>query len=281
VFLLDSSGSIGPDNFKTVQQYTQSITAFLDISANAINVGIIEFSDDQYVIQGLTSNGALINSTLAGLTYYAGSTAQLPGLRAAINMLAGGRANADKVIFILTDGFANVPCGCSDCESEWSSIPSALQYTVGQKIVNNPALTSKQKNTDYKNLCNYQLSDGANWPWGSYTCNSCSWNDPTSWCLPCADAVPVANKVNAWSRNSSGIVPPDPDNPTNGLNSQWRVVAQAVGDAMTNPVGAREIQNLNYIQGGASTVSWTNLQSTISTIVDQACNQVIIQVGGQ
>lgn len=75
-------------------------------------------------------------------------------------------------------------------------------------------------------------------------------------------------------------MPNDPDNPFNGnTNVQWKIVAMAVGPAMSLPTGARQIQGMNYDPSRAMTVSWTDLQSTLSEIVDQSCNLVSVQVG--
>ena len=48
----------------------------------------------------------------------------------------------------------------------------------------------------------------------------------------------------------------------------------AVGSAMSNTWGARQIRGMNYDPARAMTVSWTDLSSTMNEIVDQSCNQV-------
>ena len=174
---------------------------------------------------------------------------------------------------MLTDGLGNVPCSCSQCETEWSSTPSVYPKTVQQDILN--TLSGTSRTNALRNMCAYQFSDSS--VLNGKTCSYCSGGN-AAYCLPCADAVPIAKKINSWKRDANGIVPNDPDNPYNGNNRvQWKVVAMAVGNAMTDVWGARQIQGMNYDASRAITVSWTDLSSTMSEIVDQSCNQVNVE----
>ncbi|KAF0974735.1 hypothetical protein FDP41_006209 [Naegleria fowleri] len=277
VFLLDSSGSIGPTNFESMRDFSKRITGRFKLGANAVQVGIARFHSDGVWTLGLSTDGTLINNTLTTMTYDAGATATIPGLRVALNIAAAGRPDADKVIYILTDGMANVPCSCSECMSEWKTKPSVYKYSVQQQIIDNPALTTSQKQEAYQNMCKYQYSDSSYFFSGK-TCSFCDWTY-FSYCLPCADAVPIAQKINSWKRNAQGVVPNDPDNPFNGNNRvSWKVVAMAVGNAMSNYIGARQIQGMNYDPSRAMTVSWNDLQSVMSEIVDQSCNTNDVQI---
>ncbi|KAG2378190.1 hypothetical protein C9374_008333 [Naegleria lovaniensis] len=251
------------------------------LAADAVQVGIVRFHTTGVWTLGLTTDGVLVNNTLTNMPYDAGSTAQVPGLRVAVNMASQGRTDADKVIYVLTDGMANVPCSCSQCESNvygWAASPSMFKDTVQSKIIDNAALTADQKKAAYRDLCKYQYSD-TNWAFSGKTCSYCTW-DSNSYCLPCADAVPWAKKVGTWKRDAQGIVPNDPDNPFNGNNKvSWKIVAMAVGNAMSNPVGARQIQGMNYDPARAMTVSWNDLDKMMSEIVDQSCNTNDVQIG--
>ncbi|EFC39611.1 predicted protein [Naegleria gruberi] len=277
VFLLDSSQSIGVPNFNLIRDLCQRITGRMKLADDAVKVSIVRFHSSATLTLALSTDGSLINKTLSTMKYDAGFTAQVPGLRAAVNALRpenGGRADADKVIYILTDGLANVPCDCSSCESEWGTIPSVFKDSVQNKIIN--GMTNPAKSTALRNMCKYQYNDGSELV--GTDCSSCSMKDEYM-CLPCSDAIPVAAKINTWKRNSNGVVPNDPDNPYNGNNKvQWKVVAMAVGDAMTNVWGSRQIEGMNYDSTRAITVSWTDLSGTMSEIVDQSCNQVNVQV---
>ncbi|KAG2382134.1 hypothetical protein C9374_005926 [Naegleria lovaniensis] len=278
VFLVDASGSIGSDNFNSMRTFLKGITGRFKLGTDAIQVGIVKFHDDNTIALGLSTDGVAINNTLTNMAYDAGSTAQISGLRGAMQVLRQGRTDAAKVIYILTDGMANVPCSCGECVSEWSSAPTVYQYSV-DTLITNSGMGSSAKRTAYRNLCKYQFSDTA-WSFSGKDCNFCSWWDSNSYCLPCSDAVPIAQKINSWKKDSNGNMPNDPDNPFNGnSNVQWKIVAMAVGPAMSLPVGARQIQGMNYDPSRAMTVSWDDLQSTLSEIVDQSCNLVSVQVG--
>ncbi|KAF0983500.1 hypothetical protein FDP41_010565 [Naegleria fowleri] len=271
VFLLDSSGSIGEPNFNSMRDFSKRITGRFKLGPDAVQVGIARFHSVGVSTLGLSSDGALINSTLTTMTYDAGATATIPGLRVALNIAAAGRPDADKVIYILTDGMANEPCNCEGCVTEWGTKPSVYRYSVQQQIIDNQSLTNSQKQEAYQNMCKYQYSDN-NYLFSGKTCSFCSWTYD-SYCLPCADAVPIAQKINSWKRNAQGVVPNDRDNPFNGNNRvSWKIVAMAVGNAMSDKIGARQIQGMNYDPSRAMTVSWDDLQSVMSEIVDQSCN---------
>ncbi|KAG2378326.1 hypothetical protein C9374_008469 [Naegleria lovaniensis] len=277
VFLLDSSGSIGTSNFNSMRDFCKRITGRFKIGPDAVQVGIARFHTTGVHTLALSTDGTLINNTLTNMYYDAGNTATIPGLRVALNIAAAGRADADKVIYILTDGLANEPCSCLECEAEWAIKPSVYKYTVQQQIIDNTALTSTQKKTAYQNMCKYQFSD-TSYAFSGKTCSYCAWTT-SSYCLPCADAVPIAKKINSWKRNSQGIVPNDLDNPFNGNNRvSWKIVAMAVGNAMANNIGARQIQGMNYDPSRAMTVSWNDLQSVMTEIVDQSCNTNDVQI---
>ena len=170
----------------------------------------------------------------------------------------------------MTDGLANVPCSCSSCVSEYQAKPSVFSNSIQTNILGK--YTGSALTTQLQNLCKYQYTDST--VLSGTTCSYCS-TSKTAYCLPCSDAVPIAEKINTWQRNSTGIVPYDLDNPYNGNNNvQWKIVAMAVGDAMSNTYGARQIEGMNYDPSRAMTVSWTDLDSTMSEIVDQSCNQV-------
>ncbi|KAG2393293.1 hypothetical protein C9374_006824 [Naegleria lovaniensis] len=279
VFLLDSSGSIGGENFNSMRRFAKRITGRFKLGADAVQVGIVKFHDWETIELELTADGALINRTLDQMDYDSGATAQIAGLRAAVNVLSYGRPDAAKVIYVLTDGISNVPCSCGQCRREWETLPSVYPYSVGERIVNNRTLTAQERNLLLQDQCKYQFSDD-DWSFSGKSCDYCGRDSWDSYCLPCSDAVPIAQKVNSWKRNSSGVVPNDPDNPFNGNNKvQWKIVSMAVGDAMSSSIGARQIQGMNYDPSRAITVSWSDLQSTMSEIVDQSCNQNNVQVG--
>lgn len=68
------------------------------------------------------------------------------------------------------------------------------------------------------------------------------------------------------------MIPSDPDNPFNRYNVQWKIIAMGVGDALSNPLGSRELRGMNYNADRTINVPWDDLQKTFSEVVDQSCN---------
>ncbi|KAG2374233.1 hypothetical protein C9374_011070 [Naegleria lovaniensis] len=283
MFVIDASGSIGTTNFEKIRTLGPQIVSRMQLGEDAIKVGIARFHDSSTLALPLTTSLTSIKNTFANMPYEAGWTAQLAGIREAFNELArNGRTDAEKVMYILTDGLANKPCSCNECSNFWGQKPSLYPYTVQKLIIENTKLSESQKQQEYKNRCNYQLpytpGDPNNFPFYTYTCSQCSWDDYSSSCLPCADAVPIAQKINSWKRNATGIVPPDLDNPFNGYNIQWKIIAMGVGEALSNPLGSRELRGMNYNADKTINVPWDDLQKTYSEIVDQTCNSRVIEL---
>ncbi|KAL9642449.1 hypothetical protein ABK040_014291, partial [Willaertia magna] len=279
MFVLDASGSIGTTNYNLMRNLGKSIIGRMNVGADSIRVGIVRFHDDATLALPLSTDPKLINNTFTTMPYEAGWTAQLPGIKAAMNEFArNGRTDADKVMFILTDGLANRPCSCSGCASFWGSTPSLYPDTVERQIIKNNQLNNQQKYNAYLDMCKYQMPYDPNDPNPQYywkiDCSKCNWNYYYSSCLPCADAVPVATKINSWKRGSDGKVPNDPDNPFNGYNINWKIIAMGVGDGLQNDIGARELRGMNYDADRTMNVPWDDLAKTFSEIVDQSCNAV-------
>ncbi|KAF0981359.1 hypothetical protein FDP41_012619 [Naegleria fowleri] len=277
MFVIDASGSIGWDNFQKIRALGQQIVSRMQLGEDAIKVGIVRFHTSSTLALPLTSSLTDIQNTFVNMPYEAGWTAQLAGIREAFNELArNGRTDAEKVMYILTDGLANIPCSCDACSSFWSTKPSLYPYTVGTLIIDNNQLSNTQKQQAYQNQCNYQFpytpGDPNNFAFYPYSCSQCSWDDYSSSCLPCADAIPVAQKINSWKKNSAGVIPSDPDNPFNRYNVQWKIIAMGVGDALSNPLGSRELRGMNYNADRTINVPWDDLQKTFSEVVDQSCN---------
>jgi len=138
---------------------------------------------------------------------------------------------------------------------------------VEQSIINNNALSSEQKDAAYQDMCLYKMNDTQ--PFSSKTCRGCKWDGQDVSCLPCSDAVPVATNINSWKKGTNY-----PDNPFNGYNIGFKVVAMGVGNALSDELGSRQLKGMNYDPARTMNVPWNDLTKTMSEIVDQSCNQV-------
>jgi len=166
LLLLDSSGSISPANWQTQITFAENITNALTISPTLVNVGIVQFSTNTQVVLGMSSSNTTIFNALEGLrnSQMAQSTATLAGLQQAVSVLNTGIANnpinrstVPKVIVLLTDGLANIPCSCNSCACTGSG-------------------------------GGYNCNNGL---------GSCEWNPNYVFCQPCANPIPYAVSVNA------------------------------------------------------------------------------------
>jgi len=109
MFVYDSSGSIGSENFKLMRSLGKSIIGRMYLADDGVKMGIVTFNDgDPKLRSALTKDGAALNNTMDTMGYSAGGTGIISGLRRAVVELAqNGRTDADKVIYLLTDGLAN------------------------------------------------------------------------------------------------------------------------------------------------------------------------------
>ncbi len=48
MFVIDGSGSIGPQSFENIRRFLQLVTAELDVGFNRSNIGIIQFNEQPY-----------------------------------------------------------------------------------------------------------------------------------------------------------------------------------------------------------------------------------------
>jgi len=124
MFLLDSSGSIGTQNWGTMMTMIQGITNALNLGATTVNAGYSQFGGGVrglptcQIVQNLTSSRTLANNAVSYLTnnYMAASTYTLESLRIIVPTLLWTNRTvagvpATKVIMLITDGYANGPAG--------------------------------------------------------------------------------------------------------------------------------------------------------------------------
>ena len=79
VFVVDSSGSISSYDFDKVRSFIESVVDSFDISSDTVRVGLIQFSDDDYVEFDLSeySSKQAVKTAVEAIPYY-GSGKQLP-----------------------------------------------------------------------------------------------------------------------------------------------------------------------------------------------------------
>ncbi|XP_034934877.1 sushi, von Willebrand factor type A, EGF and pentraxin domain-containing protein 1-like [Chelonus insularis] len=116
IFLVDSSSSVGLDNFNNEINFVRKLLSDLNIEPSATRVSLITFAGkgmifrvvDQITNTAIISNKCnLLNDGLKNIKWTGGGTYTRGALLEAFSILRTSRTDARKVIFLITDGFSN------------------------------------------------------------------------------------------------------------------------------------------------------------------------------
>uniref|UniRef100_A0A8C3IDB2 VWFA domain-containing protein n=1 Tax=Chrysemys picta bellii TaxID=8478 RepID=A0A8C3IDB2_CHRPI len=142
MFLVDSSGSIGPDNFLKMKNFMRELVNKSDISANRVQVGVVQFSGKQheeFQLDRYSSKSdifsAIDNMFLIGENTLTGSA--LTFVSDYFKPPKGARPAVKKFLILITDG---------EAQDEVKSPATALRdqgviiYSVGVFNANKPQL---------------------------------------------------------------------------------------------------------------------------------------------
>ncbi|KAH9489252.1 von Willebrand factor A domain-containing protein 2 [Bulinus truncatus] len=114
VFLIDSSGSVGFDNFRHIKDYVQNLIDNVNIGPDATQVGVATFSQSSKAEIFLNSykDKRALKAAVSGLKYEYGNTNTASGLKLArlslFSTAKGNRPNAPDFLIVITDGLSNV-----------------------------------------------------------------------------------------------------------------------------------------------------------------------------
>ncbi|XP_033728441.1 uncharacterized protein LOC117317678 isoform X2 [Pecten maximus] len=113
VFVLDSSSSVGKDNYQTMLDFVKALVEELAGASFNNRFGLIVYSTEVRLIfsLGRYKDAATIGNAVGGTRYYPGSTNTAGGLRTALEILTnayGARRDAEDVVILITDGQSNV-----------------------------------------------------------------------------------------------------------------------------------------------------------------------------
>ncbi|XP_011871381.1 PREDICTED: sushi, von Willebrand factor type A, EGF and pentraxin domain-containing protein 1-like [Vollenhovia emeryi] len=116
VFLVDASGSVGADNFRSELNFVTKLLSDFTVDATAARIALVTFGGrgcvyrnvDQISRRGPNDHKCyLLNKQLSNITYSGGGTYTRGALLEALAILEKGRRTASKVVFLITDGFSN------------------------------------------------------------------------------------------------------------------------------------------------------------------------------
>ncbi|XP_004692247.2 PREDICTED: collagen alpha-6(VI) chain [Condylura cristata] len=112
MFLVDSSGSIGTENFRKMKTFMKNLVSKSQIGANRVQIGVVQFSDinkeefqlNRFVSQSTISD-AIEAMELIGQTTMTGSA--LTFVSQYFSPAKGARPNVKKFLILITDGEAH------------------------------------------------------------------------------------------------------------------------------------------------------------------------------
>ena len=146
VFVIDTSGSIGTDNFQNIRQFTANITT--DLFRNSISpaIGVITFNNSarlQFNLQAHADLSTLL-SAIENIPYHGGNTNTADALEllltTAENGLLGLRNDSSKIAIVITDGASTDPDATSLAATTLHASNIFDVYAVGIAGANRPEL---------------------------------------------------------------------------------------------------------------------------------------------
>eukprot|EP01022_Parablepharisma_sp_SALTPOND_P009378 TRINITY_DN138_c0_g1_i1.p1 TRINITY_DN138_c0_g1~~TRINITY_DN138_c0_g1_i1.p1 ORF type:complete len:725 (-),score=22.55 TRINITY_DN138_c0_g1_i1:26-2200(-) len=109
MFILDSSGSIGPEAYEQEKEFVYNLCSKWKISEENVRVAILIYATTVQLITDFTGNKDLLLETITNIPYLAGATATGDAIREGIQYFINNKAGpaAPRMMFLLTDGWSN------------------------------------------------------------------------------------------------------------------------------------------------------------------------------
>ncbi|CAL9691149.1 unnamed protein product [Knipowitschia caucasica] len=109
VFIIDSSESVGPDNFELVKDFVTSLTERLSISRHGARVGLLLYSHVNMVMVSLQQQADQdqLRAVLRSMPYLGEGTFTGSAIQGANQLFQSARPGVRKVAVLLTDGQAD------------------------------------------------------------------------------------------------------------------------------------------------------------------------------
>ena len=135
VFVIDTSGSIGGNNFQLIREFTANLTIDLIQNFPGSEVGVILFASDAHIEFSLQANLSELLTAIADLPYSGGGTNTAEALTllrsAALNDALRLRDDSSKVAIIITDGQSNNQSATSAAANRLHNLGIFDVYAVG------------------------------------------------------------------------------------------------------------------------------------------------------
>jgi hypothetical protein len=109
VVVLDGSASIVPDDWQRALAFTNKLIDGFNISADEVNLGVVQFSESASTVIGLSADKGAIHTAVTSLRQMRENTNTFAGFQTAKSILdtEGRPAAKGKLVILLTDGKQN------------------------------------------------------------------------------------------------------------------------------------------------------------------------------
>uniref|UniRef100_A0A4W6G2H0 Collagen alpha-1(XXVIII) chain n=1 Tax=Lates calcarifer TaxID=8187 RepID=A0A4W6G2H0_LATCA len=109
VFVIDSSESVGPDNFNVIKDFVNALIDRASVSRDTTRVGVVLYSHINVVVVSLRQEATRdeIKSAVRSMTYLGEGTFTGSAIQQASQVFKAARAGVRKVAIIITDGQAD------------------------------------------------------------------------------------------------------------------------------------------------------------------------------
>lgn len=109
VFVIDSSESVGPDNFDMIKDFVNALIDKASVSRDTTRVGVVLYSHINMVVVNLRQEASRdeIKSAVRSMTYLGEGTFTGSAIQQTNQVFKEGRAGVKKVAIIITDGQAD------------------------------------------------------------------------------------------------------------------------------------------------------------------------------
>uniref|UniRef100_A0A3Q1CER4 Collagen alpha-1(XXVIII) chain n=1 Tax=Amphiprion ocellaris TaxID=80972 RepID=A0A3Q1CER4_AMPOC len=156
VFVIDSSESVGPENFNVIKDFVNALIDRASVSQDTTRVGVVLYSHINIVVVSLGQEATRddIKSAVRSMVYLGEGTFTGSAIQQANNVFKAARAGVRKVAIIITDGQADkrdsVSLESAVTEAQGSNIET---YVIG--VVNE----SDPLYEEFKKELNFMASD--------------------------------------------------------------------------------------------------------------------------
>lgn len=152
--MLDSSDTVGPDNFKKQLEFIKSTVNNLQIAPDKTHVSVVTFSNgvyNQFFLNQYSTKSDIINA-ISGIPYRRGRTHTADAIRyvtqTTYNPIHGARGNVPHVAVLVTNGGSTTP-DITKVQAQTAKDNNVILYGVGVGSgVNMQELTSVTSDPD-------------------------------------------------------------------------------------------------------------------------------------